>query len=105
MSTQLVAFHRKARRGRVAYSAGYTGLGVVATRFGAEVMLDLLAGTENERTRLKMSRRLPIPIPPEPFAYPLIQRMRRTVAKSDRNGGKDGLLLKLAGMFGVGFDS
>ncbi len=105
MSTQLVAFHGVARGGRVAYSAGYTGLGVVATRFGAAVMLDLLEGSDTERTRLKMSRRLPIPIPPEPFAYPMIQVMRRAVAKSDRNGGKDGMLLKLAGFFGVGFDS
>ncbi len=78
---------------------------MVATRFGAEVMLDLLEGRDTERTGLKMSRRLPIPIPPEPFAYPLIQMMRNAVAASDRNGGKDGLLLKTAGLFGVGFDS
>lgn len=105
MSTQLVAFHGAARGGRIAYSAGYTGLGVAATRFGAEVMLDLLEGRSTERTRLKMSRRLPLPIPPEPLAFPLIQAMRRAVAKSDRNGGKDGILLRLAGLFGVGFDS
>lgn len=105
MSTQLVAFHGSARGGRVAYSAGYTGLGVVATRFGAEVMLDLLEGRDTERTRLKMSRRLPVPIPPEPLAYPLIQTMRRAVAASDRKAGKDGLLLKTAGLFGIGFDS
>lgn len=105
MSTQLVAFHGVAKAGRVAYSAGYTGLGVAATRFGADVMLDLLDGADTERTRLKMSKTLPIPVPPEPFAYPLIQLMRRAVAKSDRNGGKNGLLLRLAGLFGVGFDS
>ena len=105
MSTQLVAFHGVAKSGRVSYSAGYTGLGVGATRFGAETMLDFLEGADTERTRLKMSRRLPVPIPPEPFAYPLIQTMRSAVARSDRNGGKDGLLLRLAGMFGVGFDS
>ena len=105
MCTQLVAFHGSARRGRVAYSAGYTGLGVAATRFGAEVMLDMLEGADTERTRLKMSRRLPVPIPPEPLAYPLIQMMRQAVAASDRNGGKDGPLLKLAGAFGIGFDS
>jgi glycine/D-amino acid oxidase-like deaminating enzyme len=104
MSTQLVAFHGTARGGRVAYSAGYTGLGVAATRFGAEVMLDLLAGADTERTRLTMSRRLPVPIPPEPIAYPLIQLMRRAVAKSDRTG-RDTPLLKLAGLLGVGFDS
>jgi hypothetical protein len=69
------------------------------------VMLDLLEGRETERTRLKMSRRLPIPIPPEPLAYPLIQLMRRAVQKSDRNGGRDGILLRVAGLFGVGFDS
>lgn len=105
MSTQLVAYHGLTKGGRVAYSAGYTGLGVGATRFGAETMLDLLEGKDTERTRLKMSRRLPIPIPPEPFTYPLIQMMRRAVARSDRNGGEDGLLIKLAGLFGVGFDS
>lgn len=104
MSTQLVAFHGVARSGRVAYSAGYTGLGVAATRFGATVMLDLLEGRDTDRTRLRMSRRLPIPIPPEPLAYPLIQLMRRAVAKSDRNGG-EGVLLRVAGVFGVGFDS
>lgn len=105
MSTQLVAFHGATNDRLIAYSAGYTGLGVVATRFGAETMLDLVEGLDTDRTRLKMSRRLPIPIPPEPIAYPLIQTMRGAVARSDANGGKDGLLLRAAGMFGVGFDS
>ncbi|WPO88884.1 FAD-binding oxidoreductase (plasmid) [Herbiconiux sp. KACC 21604] len=105
MSTQLVAFHGSTRDHRIAYSAGYTGLGVCATRFGAETMLDFLEHKDTERTRLTMSRRLPIPIPPEPIATPLIQAMRRAVAKSDANGGNDGLLLKTAGLFGVGFDS
>lgn len=105
MTTQLAAFHGSSHGGRVAFSAGYTGLGVGATRFGAETMLDFLEKKDTVRTRLKMSRRLPIPIPPEPFAYPLIQLMRRAVARSDRRGGRDGLLLKLAGIFKIGFDS
>lgn len=105
MSTQLVAFHGSTGDRRVAYSAGYTGLGVAATRFGAETMLDLLEGSDTERTRLKMARRLPIPIPPEPIAYPLIQAMRWAVAKSDANGGKDGILLRAAAKFGICFDS
>ena len=69
------------------------------------LLVNLLAGADTPRTRLKMARRLPVPIPPEPFAYPLIQTMRHAVAASDANGGKDGPLLKLAGLFGVGFDS
>lgn len=105
MSTRLVAFHGATADRRVAYSAGFTGLGVAATRFGAETMLDFLDGADTDRTRLTVSRRLPVPIPPEPIAYPLIQTMRRAVARSDANGGKDGPLLRLAGLFGVGFDS
>lgn len=105
MSTQLMAFHGQAAGGRIAYSAGYTGLGVCATRFGASVMLDLIEHRNTERTRLRMSRRLPVPIPPEPIAYPLIQAMRRAVAAADRNGGVEGPLLRAAGLFGIGFDS
>ncbi|MBG6056022.1 glycine/D-amino acid oxidase-like deaminating enzyme [Salinibacterium sp. CAN_S4] len=105
MSTQLVAFHGLAWGGRVAYSAGYTGLGVAATRFGAETMLDLLAGEKTERTELTWAKAHPFPIPPEPARYPAIQLMRRAVAKSDANGGKDGLLIKIADKFGIGFDS
>lgn len=106
MSTNLVAFHGTAWGGRVAYSAGFTGLGVGATRFAADTMLDLLEGADTPRTRLSMVGSKPIPIPPEPFAYPLIQMMRRAVAKADaRHDGRDTLLLRLADRFGVGFDS
>lgn len=104
MSTQLVAFHGLARGGRVAYSAGYTGLGVAATRFGAETMLDLLDGLDTDRTRLSWARRLPTPIPPEPAAYPLIQMMRKAVQRADRDG-REGALLRLARLVGVSFDS
>lgn len=105
MSTRLVAHHGRTPDGTVAFSAGYTGLGVAATRFGADTMLDLLEGRDTPRTRLKMARRLPFPIPPEPFANPLIQLMRHAVAASDARGGKDGLLLRAAGLLGIGFDS
>ena len=63
------AFFGTAHQGKVAYAAGYTGLGVGATRFGAEVMLDLLAGERTERTELEMVRSKPLPFPPEPFAW------------------------------------
>jgi glycine/D-amino acid oxidase-like deaminating enzyme len=105
MSTRFVAHTGKAMDGKVAYSAGYTGLGVGATRFGAQIMLDHLSGEQTELTQLKMARTKPVPIPPEPLAYPAIQLTRRAVAKSDENGGRDGLLIKTMGLFGVGFDS
>jgi glycine/D-amino acid oxidase-like deaminating enzyme len=91
--------------GKVAYVAGFTGLGVAATRFGARVMLDLLDGVENERTQLKMVRKKPWPFPPEPFRYIFIQITKRSMQKADRNEGKPNLWLKLLTALGLGFDS
>ena len=105
MSTRFVAFQGVALGGRVAYSAGYTGLGVGATRFGAAVMLDLLAGETTARTRLKFATAKPFPIPPEPIAYPAITVVRGEIARSDANGGRDGVLLRAMELFGIGFDS
>ncbi len=105
MSTKFVSFQGTAMDGAVAYSLGYTGLGVAATRFGAAVMLDLLAGETTSRTALAFPTTKPFPIPPEPIAYPAIQTMRRAIARSDANGGKDGALIRIAEAFGIGFDS
>jgi glycine/D-amino acid oxidase-like deaminating enzyme len=105
MSTKFVSFQGLAMGGKVSYSSGYTGLGVASTRFGAAVMLDLLTGETTPRTRLKFTTTKPFPVPPEPIAYPAIQVMRGAIARSDANGGKDGLLIKGLELFGIGFDS
>lgn len=105
MSTRLTAHTAVAQGGRVAYTAGYTGLGVGATRFGAQIMLDLLDGSDTELTRLRMARSLPLPIPPEPFATPAISVIRAAVARSDEAEGRDGPLLRFMGLLGVGFDT
>ena len=105
MSTKFVSFQGLAWGGKVSYSSGYTGLGVGATRFGAAVMLDLLSGVETPRTALKFPTTKPFPVPPEPIAYPAIHTMRAAIARSDENGGKDGLLIRGMELFGIGFDS
>ncbi len=51
--SRFCAFYGSARDGKVAYAAGFTGLGVAATRFAGEVMLDLLDGSPTERTALR----------------------------------------------------
>ncbi|WP_034274785.1 NAD(P)/FAD-dependent oxidoreductase [Haloechinothrix halophila] len=98
-------FFGTAYGGRLAYAAGYTGLGVGATRFGAEVMLDHLAGEETERTRLEMVRGTPLPFPPEPVRSLGIALTLRSTAAADRNGGRRNLWLRTLDRLGLGFDS
>jgi glycine/D-amino acid oxidase-like deaminating enzyme len=104
-STQFAAFHGLASRGRVAYAAGFTGLGVGATRFAAEVMLDRLSGLTTERTRLEMVRRKPLPFPPEPFASVGIDATRWSLDRADHRQGRRNLFLKTLDAVGLGFDS
>lgn len=104
-STQFTAFFGTARGGRIAYAAGFTGLGVGSTRFAGEVMLDLLAGTDTERTRLEMVRKRPLPFPPEPAAALGITLTRWSLNRADHNGGRRNLLLKSLDALGLGFDS
>ncbi|MGW3495533.1 NAD(P)/FAD-dependent oxidoreductase [Streptomyces sp. NPDC001020] len=99
------AFFGTAHQGKVAYAAGYTGLGVGATRFGADVMLDLLAGERTERTELEMVRRKPVPFPPEPFAWTGIALTKWSLARADAQGGRRNLWLKTMDKLGLGFDS
>ncbi|NKZ04768.1 NAD(P)/FAD-dependent oxidoreductase [Actinomadura latina] len=108
--SRFCAFFGTAYGGRLAYAAGYTGLGVGATRFGADVMLDLLRvglapGEETERTRLRMVRTKPVPFPPEPLRYGVIELTRRGIARADRDGGRRGLWLRTLDRLGLGFDS
>ncbi|WP_328600708.1 hypothetical protein [Actinomadura physcomitrii] len=95
---------------RLAYAAGYTGLGVGATRFGADVVLDLLRvglapGEETERTRLAMVCSKPVPFPPEPLRYGVIELTRRAMARADRNDGRRGPWPRALDRFGLGFGS
>jgi hypothetical protein len=90
---------------RVAYALGYTGLGVGATRFGADVMLDLLDGRPTVRTTLEMVRRRPLPFPPEPLAYAGIQLTRWALARADEREGRRNLWLRSLDRLGLGFDS
>jgi glycine/D-amino acid oxidase-like deaminating enzyme len=103
--TRFCAFFGTTHRGRAAYALGFTGLGVGATRFGAQVMLDLLDGEDTERTRLAMVREKPLPFPPEPFAWAGIEATRRSLAAADRNRGERNLWLRGLDRLGLGFDS
>ncbi|WP_309620274.1 FAD-dependent oxidoreductase [Salinibacterium sp.] len=104
-STRFCAFFGRAFSNRVSYAAGFTGLGVAATRFAANVMLDHLSGEETERTSLDMVRATPLPFPPEPAAALGVQATRWALNRADHNGGKRNLLLRSLDAVGLGFDS
>ncbi|WP_375478341.1 NAD(P)/FAD-dependent oxidoreductase [uncultured Jatrophihabitans sp.] len=104
-STRFFAFQRATLGGRVAYSLGYTGLGVGAARFGAQVMLDLLDGRDSEALRLRAIRSRPWPFPPEPARWIGIQLTRRGLARADRRQGRRGPWLRTLDRVGLGFDS
>ncbi|MBT3245881.1 MAG: FAD-dependent oxidoreductase [Actinobacteria bacterium] len=91
--------------GRVSWAAGYTGLGVGASRFGARVALDLVDGLSTERTELQMVRRRPVPIPPEPARWLAVQATRAAIKRADRREGREGLWLRTLGRFGIGLNS
>ncbi len=92
--------HRK-----TAYVAGYTGLGVGASRFGARVMLDILDNKKTERTALEMVRTKPTPFPPEPLRSIGINLTRWSIDQADHNQGRENLWLRTMNWLGLGFDS
>jgi glycine/D-amino acid oxidase-like deaminating enzyme len=103
--SRFFAFQGTAMQGRVAYSLGYTGLGVAASRFGAAVALDLLGTAGGEASRLGTVTSRPVPFPPEPLRYAGIQLTRRALAHADANDGRRGAWLRLLDRVGLGYDS
>ena len=99
------AFFGTAHKGKVSYALGFTGLGVGATRFGAEVMLDLLTGKQTERTELEMVKSKPMPFPPEPVKWAGIGITKWSLDRADHNQGKRNIWLKAMDSLGLGFDS
>jgi glycine/D-amino acid oxidase-like deaminating enzyme len=104
-SSRFCAFFGTARKGRVTYATGFTGLGVGAARFAADVMLDKLSGEKTERTELRMVREKPIPFPPEPAASIGVNLVRAAMNQADHNEGRRNLFLKTLDAVGMGFDS
>jgi glycine/D-amino acid oxidase-like deaminating enzyme len=102
--TRFSVFWGKAMQGRVAYALGYTGLGVGSTRFGAEVMLDLLDGKRSKATETKFVQERPLPFPPEPFRFAGIQATRWSLEREDKTGKRNAWLRTLDRL-GLGFDS
>jgi glycine/D-amino acid oxidase-like deaminating enzyme len=103
--SRFCAFFGTAHADRVAYAAGYTGLGVGASRFAAQVLLDKTQGEDSERVRLTLVNSKPLPFPPEPLRSGVIQATRASIARADRNQGRRDLWLRTLDRLGLGYDS
>jgi glycine/D-amino acid oxidase-like deaminating enzyme len=103
--SRFCAFFGTAKAGRLAYVAGYTGLGVGASRFGANVVLDILSGERTELTDLKMVRSKPLPFPPEPVRAAGVGLTRWSLAQADRREGRRNAWLRALDNIGLGFDT
>lgn len=103
-TSRFTPYFSKAMGGRVVSALGFTGLGTGSSRFGAQVALDLLFNPSSELLGLEMVRRKPIPFPPEPFRYPIVQFTRHALVKEDETGHRN-WWLRLLDFFKVGFNS
>lgn len=103
-STRFSAFFAPVLGGKAVAVAGYTGLGVGASRFGARAGLDLLDGRRTELTELCAVRSMPLAFPPEPVRWLGISATKRAAASADRTGRR-GWWLRTLDRLGLGFDS
>ena len=84
-NTRFCAHWGLARDGRVAYVNGYTGLGVAATRFAADVCLDLLDGSGHPTNRARNGPQAPAAVPARAVGqhrhpgHPVVARSRRSL--------------------------
>ncbi len=93
-----------AHEGRVAWATGYTGSGVVASRFGARVALDLLDGRQAPHLSLEIVRKRSFPWPPEPVRSLAVAATQAALARADRTGTR-GWWLRILDRLRLGFAS
>ncbi|MEW6998772.1 NAD(P)/FAD-dependent oxidoreductase [Colwelliaceae bacterium BS250] len=89
--------------GRVAWTVGYTGLGVGASRFGARIGLELLGYNPTEVLNMQFVQKKPMPWAPEPFRCFGVKFTQQALIAADNNNGKRGLWLKLLDKLNLGF--
>lgn len=103
-TTRFTCTFGSALGGRVQYALGYTGLGVAATRFAAQVVADRLLDPDSPLLRLRLVRRPPFPFHPEPLRWGALAAVQGAMTAADRTGRR-GPLLRVLDRLGIGFDS
>lgn len=102
-STRFCMVSQQAFNGRVAWTVGYTGLGVAASRFGARIAIELLGYQPSDILQMQFVKKKPMPWAPEPFRWFGVWYTQKALVKADTNDGKRGLWLKLLDSMNLGF--
>jgi len=89
--------------GKVAWSVGYPGLEVGASRIGARVGLELLGYDPTEILDTQFARKPAMTWPPEPFCWIGLTLTENEMARANRNDVKRGRRLKLLDRLNLGF--
>ncbi|KJE77836.1 NAD(P)/FAD-dependent oxidoreductase [Ferrimicrobium acidiphilum] len=104
-STRFSMFFGSRYQGKVHYALGFTGLGVGATRFAAQVLCARMEPKMSPFDHLGLVRTKPMPFPPEPLRSLAVAATRRSLMRADTHGGHRNLWLRTLDRLGVGFDS
>ena len=102
-STRFCVIPGTAYDGRLAWSVGYTGHGVSASRFGARIGIELLGYEPSDVIKMQFVTKKANAWPPEPFRWVGIRLTQLALIRADKNGGRRGLWLKILDMMGMGF--
>jgi glycine/D-amino acid oxidase-like deaminating enzyme len=89
--------------GRLAWSVGYTGHGIGASRLGARIGIELLGYQPSDLINMRFVTKKALPWAPEPFRWFGVKFTQMALVRADRNSGKRGLWLKFLDMLGLGF--
>ena len=104
-NTRFCAHWGLAGRGRIAYVNGFTGLGVGAARFAADVCLDLLDGQSHRADRAGDGQPQTVAVPARTGGQLGIQATRWSLDRADHTAGKRNVFLRTLDRLGLGFDS
>jgi len=102
-STRFCMVPGVAHDGRLAWSVGYTGRGVSASRFGARIGIELLGYEPSDILKMAFVTKKALPWAPEPFRWFGVKFTQNALVKADKNDGKRGLWLKFLDSLGLGF--
>ncbi|RLA02910.1 MAG: FAD-dependent oxidoreductase, partial [Gammaproteobacteria bacterium] len=102
-STRFCMVPGVAYNGRMAWSVGYTGHGVGASRFGARIGIELLGYQPSDVIKMQFVTKKSMPWAPEPFRWLGVRLTQKALVRADKNGGRRGLWLKFLDLMGLGF--